>query len=131
MAMEHTVLADRRSFMKVAIGLTSTPMLTWATPLELQSSSRDALKTSNSNRLPDHHEALILSGRALSSNNSPARNQIISINGSGAKIATDADGRFFLETTTASFKSSDLRTTSHLLTQDMSGNWRMYLEIKI
>jgi hypothetical protein len=147
--MKHNAQRQRRQFLLTTAGLGSAPIVSWATTVV---SAQHGLSTPTNNfyRLPLNDEPVVISGRAVDSNQQAIQHQIITVAQSSDQTTTDADGRFFLSTTTSAFIhskfqlqfQSDLQACveisntnqqiqSHLLTQDAMGNWRVYLNIQI
>ena len=148
--MSLATIQPRRSFIKTAVGVSSLPLASWATPSSESFNIGNIIEIEKFQRLPKTNEPLILSGRVVGLDQSPLPNQIIALNNKKVTATTDADGRFFLKTSAADFidanyqlnfetnsadKTTDLKLKhemlSHPLTQDSLGNWRLYIEVQI
>jgi len=121
---------QRRTFIKVAIGLSSASWASWATASPSSTAQGSPLET-QLRRLPTNAEPMVVSGRVTNSQNKPCCGQSVLAN--PKSIVTDADGRFWQVTNTAEFKNANMTSSkqiaNHQLTQDSSGVWRLYLEL--
>ena len=148
--MPLVTIQPRRSFIKVAVGVGSMPLASWATPFSESFNIGNISEIEKFQRLPKTNEPLILSGRVVGLDQSPLPNHIIALNDKKVTTTTDADGRFLLKTSAADFidanyqlnietsnadKTTDLKLKhemlAHPLIQDSLGNWRIYIEVQI
>jgi hypothetical protein len=121
---------QRRTFIKVAIGVSSASWASWATAGPSSTAQGSPLET-QLRRLPHNAEPMVVSGRVTNSQNKPCCGQSVLAN--PKSIVTDADGRFWQVTNTAEFKNANMTSSkqiaNHQLTQDAGGVWRLYLEL--
>jgi len=121
---------QRRTFIKVAIGVSSASWASWATGGSSSTAQGSPLET-QLRSLPHNAEPMVVSGRVTNPQNKPCCGQ--SVLSSTKPIVTDADGRFWQVTNTTEFKNANMPSSkqiaNHQLTQDESGVWRLYLEL--
>ena len=148
--MPLVTIQPRRSFIKVAVGVGSMPLASWATPSGTPFNIENISEIEKYQRLPKTNEPLILSGRVVGLDQSPLPNQGIALDNKQVTTTTDADGRFCLKASAVDFidanyqlnietsnadKTTDLKLKhemlAHPLIQDSLGNWRIYIEVQI
>ena len=121
---------QRRTFIKVAVGVSSASWASWAMASSSSNVNGSPLET-QLRRLPHNAEPMVVSGRVTTPEHKPCCGQ--SVLASTKPIVTDADGRFWQVTSTTEFKNASMpsskQITNHQLTQDASGVWRLYLEL--
>ena len=121
---------QRRTFIKVAVGVSSASWVSWATASSNASANESPLER-HLRSLPHKAEPMIVSGRVTNPQNKPCCGQ--SVMASTKPIVTDADGRFWQATSTTEFKNTNMpsskQISNHQLSQDASGVWRLYLEL--
>jgi hypothetical protein len=129
--MNFNQTEQRRTFMKVVVGVSSAAWASWASA----NASATAFKVSTLEtqllRLPHNSEPMVVSGRVTNSQNKPCCGQ--SVVSSTEQVVTDADGRFWIATSTKELQNANIASNKqivhHQLTQDPSGVWRLYLEL--
>lgn len=128
--MKFNQTEQRRTFIKVAVGVSSASWASWATASSSSNVNGSPLET-QLRRLPHNAEPMVVSGRVTTPQNKPCCGQ--SVLASTKPSVTDADGRFWQATSTTEFKNTNMpsskQITNHQLTQDASGVWRLYLEL--
>ena len=147
--MKQHAQQKRRQFLMTTAGLGSAPIVSWATPVVGVPTHLSAA-ANHFYRLPLNDEPMVISGRAVDSHQQALKHQTIALAQSSDQTTTDADGRFFLSTTTSAFihskfqlqfqsglkacvevSNANQQIQSNVLTQDAIGNWRVYLNIQI
>jgi len=128
--MKFNQTEQRRTFIKVAVGVSSASWASWATASSSSNVNGSPLET-QLRRLPHNAEPMVVSGRVTTPQNKPCCGQ--SVLASTKPIVTDADGRFWQATSTTEFKNTNMPSSkqiaNHQLSQDASGVWRLYLEL--